>query len=291
MDSEFEEGEFRAPFFNQLEKGSHLLWEPGQVFEKKIGIDRASQCISDYLWNLHGYSSPLNGAILRGRRFHYIWSNIKPNKQLPDFSLNLFIQAKRPKYSSQSNKDLNPNITSDYWYFDITPHQQTALENLDKELKSDALVIYASPVFHRQQDLYNRTVDQSIVENTSFPKASQLMGHSRWYYNKPGMTGIANPDFEFLEGNSLLSVIELLRTQKGEFSGNIHFENLLSLASSIRRVVESSSQDFRSSRFASLREEIDFFIEFWDLSENKTLKAYLEIETFNYLWKLQWLTF
>ena len=59
MTCEFEEGEYRAPLFYQLEKDSSgLLWEPGQVFEKKIGIDRASDCINEYLWNLHGHDKP-----------------------------------------------------------------------------------------------------------------------------------------------------------------------------------------------------------------------------------------
>jgi len=92
--TEFEEGEFRGPLFNQLEKGSNLLWEPGQVFEKIVGIDRASLCINDYLWNLHGFSSPLGGLSLHRRKFRYIWNTSKPKKILPDFNLNLFIQAK-----------------------------------------------------------------------------------------------------------------------------------------------------------------------------------------------------
>lgn len=41
--AEFEEGEYRGPLFNQLET-SHLVWEPGQVFEKHIGVDKAVWC-------------------------------------------------------------------------------------------------------------------------------------------------------------------------------------------------------------------------------------------------------
>ena len=77
--NEFEESEFRGPLFNQLERGSNLLWEPGQVFEKKIGIDRASFCLNEYLWKLHGHNSNLGGCNLRNRNFRYIFKRRKPN--------------------------------------------------------------------------------------------------------------------------------------------------------------------------------------------------------------------
>jgi hypothetical protein len=31
--SEFEEREFEAPLYNQLESGTRLVWSPGQVFD------------------------------------------------------------------------------------------------------------------------------------------------------------------------------------------------------------------------------------------------------------------
>lgn len=291
MKSEFEEGEYRGPLFNQLERGSHLLWEPGQVFEKSIGIDRASHCLSNYLWNLHGYDIPLNGIALRGRPFRYIWDIETPGKILPDFSLNLFIQAKRPDYSSQVKHDLQPHITGPYWHFEITPHQQIALEFLENELGNDALVIYASPAFHLQQNLYNHTVNQSIVENSTFPKASVLTGHTKWYYDKAGTTGVANPEFEFIEGEELFKKIEQLRKEKGEINKNDTFENLQKLASEILKVIEMQSNDFRATQFAYQNDLIKDFIKRWGINDSKSLSAIMQIHTFTYLWKLQWMTF
>jgi hypothetical protein len=291
MISEFEEGEYRGPLFNQLERGSHLLWEPGQVFEKSIGIDRASRCLNDYLWSLYGYTAPLAGITLRGRPFSFIWGTNNPTKLLPDFSLNLFIQAKRATYSSQSKVSLAPHITGQYWYFDITPHQQIALEQLEAALGVDALVVYASPAFHLQQNLYNHTSNQTIVENSTFPKASALTGHSKWYYDSPGTSGVANPDFEFIDGEDIFKKIESLRQEKGIIKRGYTIENLIELANKILKVVESQSEDFRASQFANYKILIENYIQNWDLKGREGLKEIMQIYTFNYLWKIQWMTF
>lgn len=289
---DFEEPEFRGPLFNQLEFGSHILWEPGQVFEKSIGIDRASHCINTFFWNLYDYNIPLNGTILRNRHFNYLWLNAKPEKLLPDFSLNLFIQAKRPTYSSQSNADLIPKgILNHYWHFEITPHQQVALGKLEHDLGNDALVVYACPVFHRQQDLYNHTSNNTIVQNTTFPKVGNLNNHSKWYFDKAGMSGVANPEFELIEGGDFLSSIEELRKNKGEYTGEKMTDNLKSLSENINNVVKSETNNFLSSRYAYFNKLIDRYIEAFEVNQIKGLKEYIQIEVFCSLWKLQWLTF
>ncbi|WP_316846863.1 hypothetical protein [Pedobacter psychrodurus] len=289
--TEFEESEFRGPLFNQLERGSHLLWEPGQVFEKTIGVDRASLCVHDYLWKLYGFSAPLGGSVLRSHHFHYIWTNTKPKKVLPDFNLNLFIQAKRSEYSSRSKVKLSPQINGAHWYFEVTPHQQVSLELLEKELAADALVVYAAPVFHEQQQLYNHTSNQTIVSNSTFPKVSMLTGHSKWYYNKGGLTGVANPDFEDFDEVNLLSQIETLRNQTGDYRLNSRVQNLQKLSQAIRNVVEKQSNSFQATRFAYERELIDDMILDYELNNYVGVKDYMQIELFNYLWKLNWLTF
>lgn len=289
--SDFEESEFRGPLFNQLEKGNNLLWEPGQVFEKTIGIDRASFCLHNYLWKLHGYNSNLGGSILQGRSFRFIWSTSKPDKILPDFKLNLFIQAKRSVYSSQSNINLKPHINGPYWYFEVTPHQQLALEKLEQELLGEALVVYAAPVFHKQQELYNHTSNQTIVDNSTFPKASMLKGHSKWYYDRPGIIGVANPNYVYTSEEDLIKQIQSKRNEVGDFFGSNSSENLLKVAKAINTVVESRSDAFEASQFAFYKIIIDDEISNLNLKEMKGLREFMQIETFAYLWKLNWLTF
>jgi hypothetical protein len=77
---EFEEAEYRGPLFNQLQTSS-LLWEPGQVFEKHIGIDYALWTTHAYLHSLYGYSAPLDGVALSRYRWDYIWSQRRIKKK------------------------------------------------------------------------------------------------------------------------------------------------------------------------------------------------------------------
>lgn len=189
---EFEEGEYRAPLFNQLHT-SNLLWEPGQVFEGHIGIDHALFTTHAYLHALHGYVVPLDGVVLSRYLWGYIWSRRKRKKKLPSFRLNVFIQAKRPQYGRYAPKALRAfGLKSPYWRFEITPHQQTALERLRSNLKNRAIVCYACPAFHKESVLHRWTVEPRIVEHSTFPDVASLTGHIAWNFSEPGARGAPN---------------------------------------------------------------------------------------------------
>ncbi|SFK98179.1 hypothetical protein SAMN05216357_1102 [Porphyromonadaceae bacterium KH3CP3RA] len=285
MNSEFEENEYRGPLFNQLEKGSNLIWEPGQVFEKQIGIDRASHCLNSYLWNLHGYCWPLAGVILRYRI-------PLSQKLLPDFSLNLFVQAKRSIYSSRSNRNLKPYINGRYWYFEVTSHQQKVLEDLNTILNGNALVIYSAPVFHKQQELYINTVGGTIVENSTFPSVSSLKGHKKWYFDTPGIIGIANPSFDYIEeSGGLIMKMKNMREIKGDFISNDMIENVQKISKGIRTIIESNNNTFEATQFAYQREIIEMYLNEFDITNIHGIRDIMEIEAFCYLWKLQWKVF
>ena len=90
--AEFEESEYRGPLYKQLEGSNHLVWEPGQVFEKHIGIDRAPFITDPYFWRLYGFTIPMSGVIMANYDWQYIWNIRLKDKLLPDFQLNLFLQ-------------------------------------------------------------------------------------------------------------------------------------------------------------------------------------------------------
>jgi hypothetical protein len=194
--ADFEESEFRAPLYTQLEWGNHLVWEPGQVFEKHMGIDRASYVTNLRFWGLHHRHAPLPGVMLPDYDLKYIWTRRRKRKSLPDFHLNLFLQAKRPSAGTRPRGELRKTgIIGDYWKFSITPHQQAALERLDSTIRDRALVCYAAPAFHTQSALYENTRNLTMVQNTSFPRPASLTAHTAWYYTNGGTFGIANPSF------------------------------------------------------------------------------------------------
>lgn len=290
--ADFEEPEYRGPLFNQIEWGNHLVWEPGQVFENHIGIDRASFCTNHYIWNLHGFPTHPIGVILNNYRFPYIWNQRKKNKSLPNFALNLFIQAKRPYYLSTGTKILKKNnIPYSCWKFEITVHQQIALEKLSQKLSTKALVTYASPAFHKQKDLYTHTADKSIVENSTFPEVIRLSGHLNWYYDRPGAAGVANPNYEYIETPDLNTRIIDLVEKKEELKHIKIAESLKIIAKEMITITDILKDDFVSFLFAQELINIDRYIENFDLKENiEEVRDYLIIETFCFYYKLKWFT-
>jgi hypothetical protein len=216
--ADFEESEFRGPLYNQLERGNHLVWEPGQVFEEHIGIDRASFVTNLAFWGLHGHTAPMNGVVLIDYDWSYIWKKRLKNKALPDFQLNLFLQAKRPEAGKRPRGKIKKGgILKDYWKFEITPHQQTALERMSSVLSPNALVCYAAPAFHTQAALYEHTKNQSIVSASTFPPVDKLSGHGAWYYQSGGLLGVANPDFVKIEVEPLeVRIKELVGQRQNE---------------------------------------------------------------------------
>lgn len=287
--ADFEEPEYRGPLYNQLEWGNHLLWEPGQVFEKHIGIDRAAFCTNEFLWGLHGHNTPPNGILMHRRRWEFIWSNRKKKKQLPNFKLNLFLQAKRPLVLSSGNKQLRgKGINGGCWKFEITDHQQVALEKLEEKLKGDALVCYAAPAFHKQGDLYKHTTAQTIVENSTFPSVSKLRGHSAWYYDAPGASGCANPVYERIDDLVLDQKVAAL-SEKIDHDEHASRDMLSVLASAIYATMRETESSFESARLSEALIEISRFIEEWDLGEDASyVKDYLLVRKFCFLYRLQW---
>lgn len=294
--ADFEESEYRGPLYNQLERGNHLVWEPGQVFEKHIGIDRAAYVTEPYFWGLHGLATPMSGVVLLDYDWHYIWKKRLKHKILPDFQLNLFLQAKRPHAGTRPRgKVKKAGIDGDYWKFEITTHQQVALERMEKTLNFKSIVCYAAPAFHTQAALYEHTKNQSIVPASSFPPASALTGHGTWYYNNGGLFGIANPDFVRMELEPLQTRIVSLIQSNQSRSENAE-QSLRDLASSLIRSA-SEVQDpaptdtwfqqllYRvESHFASM---VELGVE--DEQYLQALRHYMQVRAFCNAYRLDWL--
>ena len=145
--------------------------------KKHIGIDSAAYVTDSLFRGLHDLSAPMSGIVLLAYGWHYIWRKRFKNKTLPDFQLNLFLQAKRPYAGTRPRgKTKKEGIVGDYWKFTATPHHQVALERMEEALHGKAIVCYASPALHTQAALYERTESQNIVPASSFPPVSVLAG-------------------------------------------------------------------------------------------------------------------
>ncbi|WP_280192838.1 hypothetical protein [Delftia sp. PS-11] len=288
---EFEEAEYCGPLFNQLSTSS-LLWEPGQVFENHIGIDYALFTTHLYLHKLHGHDFPLNGVVLSQCKLEYIWDNCRSKKKLPSFRLNVFIQAKRPQYGRYAPKALKlKGLKSPYWKFEITPHQQIALEKLQERLNDRAIICYACPVFHKADILHKWTLEPRIVENSTFPDVATLKGHSAWNFSEPGAIGVANIVPTASNSPSLLERVGLLVGQGKSGSGGI-FEELQFLSDTIKFTMESVADDatyIRARFFEGIRLLQEVTKELADGGKQQALFAYATIIHFCCLNRTQWL--
>ncbi len=162
--SEFEEKEYEAPLYNQLESGTNLIWSPGQVFEHHIGIDRAMLLQNPAVWKVFGYDRALPGVLLETYDWNFIWRR-RQRRPLPDFKLNLFVQAKRCYFYNRRPGHLKgAALHSPCWRFNIEEVQQEA-------------------------------------------SVGVLSGHSAWYFDSPGGSGVANPQPEAIDGPDLSSLL------------------------------------------------------------------------------------
>src|SRR3569833_3433383 len=104
--SEFEEREYEAPLYVQLQYASTDVWSPGQVLEAHVGFDYALFTSHPYFWTLQGFAAPPAGVVLGAYASSYWWPGRSFHQQLTKFALNLFIQAKRPFVGSNATRAL-----------------------------------------------------------------------------------------------------------------------------------------------------------------------------------------
>jgi hypothetical protein len=219
--SEFEEKEFEASLYNQLESGTHNVWSPGQVFEEYIGIDRALYLRDSLFWRFLGISSPPRGVFLNRFDWEFIWRRRGHRRQMPNFRLNLFLQAKRCYYYKRRPRHLRTLLPlAPCWRFDIDLDQQDVLAKIANKLGNRAIVLYAAPAFYRLLELYAHASRGSILLNTTFPLAEKLQGHHAWYYTAPGGNGVANPEPVRVDGIGLEQLLESTRTELADHGGN-----------------------------------------------------------------------
>jgi hypothetical protein len=293
--SEFEEREYEAPLYSQLQTSSRAVWAPGQVLEAHVGFDHALYTSNWRFWSMRGYPKPPAGVVLGNYPPAHWWNGSSLTRPLPDFSLNLFIQAKRPYVGSRATKALNSlGVTGPYWKFVVDPEQQLVLESLSKSVGTNALVVYACAAFDSASELLSHSRDGTIVNASTFPDAASLKGHGAWYYTAPGSAGIANPDPEWIQGAPLLErVRNLTRREANPTADKAEFgQNLEQLSGAVKEAVASQAvkDTGRAAVYFEALRDIDPFTHFDRPSILASeLRSYLTVAMFASVYRLQWL--
>jgi len=290
--AEFEEREFETPLYHQLKVGNGSIWSPGQVLEHHVGFDYSAFCVDSYFWAIHGIREPLDGFRLEELFRRRFWRRRDLHRPLPNFSLNLFLQAKRPEVRKRLTKALKGSLlNAPYWRISLDSSQQQTLDALSGATSGKALVCYATAAFDRLSQLYSHTIQGTIVPNSSFPQASWLTGHDAWNYDSPGATGVANASPERIEGQPLAVQIDALVRENSDVRDEGYDTNLKSLVGSVVRVAEesASSEAGRSALFFERVREVDSMMESLDMPRyREPIRSYLKVLAFCATHNLQW---
>jgi hypothetical protein len=288
--AEFEERSYEAPLYNQLERGQADIFTPGQVLENQLGFDRGLFLAEAALWETLGYKAPLPGAALGYYTWPFGWGPPRPQKQLPRFRLNLFLQAKRPIYYKRVPRALRRThaIGAPLWAFRVTPHQQRLLEVLANKTTGRAHVAYASAAFHTNSALFTHTKYRTIVENSTFPPVEVLAGHEAWYYQNPGAQGVANPNPESVERQPLLERVRILaRESEIDRGGDLAWLDLLAAGVIDAAGALEDAVDSITAQFFDDLQTLERLSEDYDLQPS--LRAYAQVMLFTTRFDLSWL--
>ncbi|HLE56825.1 MAG TPA: hypothetical protein VJB15_07060 [Rhodothermia bacterium] len=292
---EFEEKEYEAFLYTQLERGTLQLWSPGQVLEHYLGIDRGLLTVCEYLWQLKGHSQPLRG--FAPYYFADLWHHLPRRRsargRLPRFRLNCFVQAKRPSYGVRLPPRLTKlGVAPVFYRFDVDQHQQSCIERVAQRLANRALFVYAAAVYHTTRDLFRHSGRGTTVEHSTFPDIVAMTGHKAWYYNSPGGSGVRNQGFEPYESASLEQRLQALRAeltvtgQEGTQSAE-----LAALSTAIAAAVIESDEVAGTARADAMSDEwrnIDSFVD--NTGAQPAARDFLHVVAFTVYFNLFWLT-
>jgi len=209
---------------------------------------------------------------------------------MPNFRLNLFLQAKRSFYYRRRPRHLSGKMSAGAcWRFDVEPHQQQALECVATRVGDRAIVAYAAPVFHRALELYAHTSRGTVAAHSTFPRAEMLRGHLAWYYRLPGARGVANPNPEEVEGVGLLEFLESVQVERLPDSQGTVSVNLASLSRLIRTALAEDVPDDnpRKAIWSELTRQIDPIIESYE-GAGESAQSFMQVAAFATAFNLDW---
>lgn len=287
QNADFEERAYEAPLYNQLERGETDVFTPGQVFEGELGFDRGIYVADTAVWNTLGFDTPPSGAALGYYAWPLGWGPSNPRQVLPRFRLNLFLQAKRPRYHQRRPRSLTKvtNESGPMWSFSIDVAQQSLLEILAQKVGRQAHVSYACAAFHTYKDLYRHTKSRTIVDHSTFPRVETLRDHEAWYYWRPGAEGVANPDPEVIEEGPLLPRVRELAADRE--APEMALEWILDLDDAVTVATTSTVDDARSAQFMDDLQTLDRLLQPYGL--DVILVSYAHVQLFVRRFDITWL--
>ena len=220
MKCQFEEKQYEQHLNNELLDRQELLYVPGQVLEGDLGFDAAMHSMHRRFWRL--FDDLPSFFYRRYFRYHRRGVLIDPHwwdeldellDRFPKFRFNVFVQHKRPEYLTTSSSNEWEDWNCPYYRYELTDHQQIALERLESLVTPQAIVVYASPAFITLKDLWDSVQNRNLVNRSNFCQVSKLSGHHVYTYETSGNLGKGHSDAEDIESYDFLNQISRLNRE------------------------------------------------------------------------------
>ncbi|PKR54043.1 hypothetical protein [Thalassospira marina] len=215
--AQFKEKPYEKYFGHELARIATASFSPDQCDEFHFGFDEAFMLPVEYFEVISFYRRHRRKRLLELgytiQELSHICDAIAKNA--PDFRFNLFVQYKRPKYLSQANATHWSHWNKPHYRYEITPHQHKALEEINSISSNRADVVYASPAFWKNEDLWKHGKNNTVVDNSNIANAALIKhGHKHFTYGDQGSFGKAHSEVEEIQSSPIRIMLERLRSNE-----------------------------------------------------------------------------
>ncbi|MEX1036712.1 MAG: hypothetical protein WDZ54_12220 [Sneathiella sp.] len=258
MKIEFKEKTFEKYYGHELARLTNTTYSPDQCDEKFLGFDEAYLLPEEWFFRIAPYVRRRPRARMQGigvNDLNHIVEEL--SRYLPKFRFNLFVQFKRPAYLISPGAGQWKDWKQSYYRYEITPHQQEALEKIESQSHGRAATVYASPAFWRSDDLWEHVKNEAVVDNSNMASAGRLSGHGHYSYVSAGFTGKGHSETVSIDSEPLRQVIKSGLEQNEPLPLNQHLKKA---ATAIWEATDSgdlAAPIFHRAREALGLEEID----------------------------------
>ncbi|HRF10306.1 MAG TPA: hypothetical protein PL193_16915 [Xanthobacteraceae bacterium] len=206
--TQFAERQYEAAVQLELAFGGVSPFVPAQSIEAYIGIDGAFDPENAHaIWRILSVQIPRRVTLSP-----ILWPSLPPqfHDQIPGRLCSLFLQFKRPTFQDGSHSLYRTRLGEPYFEVRITPHQQTALMQLQSRVRGKAVVRYASPAFWSRSDFDLYDQSRKILLKSAFVCPSRVKNHRRWMYTPTLGRVLLNPDPEEMPGEGWREIIGVM---------------------------------------------------------------------------------
>lgn len=286
MTATFEEKTYENYFNIELASRSKVVYPIGQAQEGFLGFDSSAFSRHSALWHFFKHPlwpiSPLRGVELRtiARDMEDYLSVVIDNIPV-NLKVNLLFQYKRPEIITRSSGKEWRHWRRNYFRYEVYQRQQELLENIDSQVGSKVLTLYACPAFHDHNDLVSAHISRSIINNSNFTRASDLAGHHYNTFTDPGTISMAFSEPEPIKSVNIVETINSFSDSQQRNSEENNRNFIINFSKQIESVTLQGSS--YSDAFRQLRDTVD------NITNYQLFYSFITMYNFRQVTGLQWL--